>query len=105
MYHKRETEAQNGPGTEASGCNVSAYSTHSNQQTATDNGKTTKSHVDRGSVENMDNPAIFVLRDVVNAFWGSQIPECEELDYEYLGRQESLLALGNYWHLSRELGA
>jgi hypothetical protein len=48
---------------------------------------------------------MFVLSDVVNAFWGSQIPDCEELDYEYLGRQESLLTLGKYWYLSRELRA
>jgi hypothetical protein len=66
MYHKRETEAQNGPGIEASGCNVSAYSAHSDQQITTENGRTTENHVDSGSAKNMDKQAIFVLSDLVN---------------------------------------
>jgi hypothetical protein len=51
MYHPRVIEAKKGPGIEASGCSVRAYTTHSAQYRAIEAGSTTKNHVDSGSAE------------------------------------------------------
>jgi hypothetical protein len=44
-------EAKKGPGIEASGCNVRAYTTHRAQYRMIVEGNTTRNHVDSGSAE------------------------------------------------------
>jgi hypothetical protein len=44
-------EAKKGPGMEASGCNVRAYTTHEAQYRANVDGSTTRNHVESGIAE------------------------------------------------------
>jgi hypothetical protein len=63
MYHVRETDAQNGPGMEASGCNVRGETIQTAQYSATEAGSTASIQVDSDKSNTVIPLNAIVLQD------------------------------------------